>query len=270
MNSKRKEHIMLTRAETIQGYKLSGVDGDVGKVKEFYFDDSFWTVRYLIADTGGWLSQRQVLISPYFIENVNYDRELIDVSLTKDEIENSPPLESDQPISRAFEESYYGHYGAPVPYTGPYVWGTYPYVQRDRRLWSSVPSVPTSQQEITWDPNLRSTKDVSKHSIQATDGEIGHVADFIIDDQNWEIRYLVIDTKKWLPGKKVLIAPQWIDEISWSEEKVSVQLTRSAIELAPGYNQDDLITRDFESRLYQYYDKKGYWAEEPASREYRF
>jgi hypothetical protein len=255
---------MLIRGKTLQGFKLSGIDGEVGKVKEFFFDDNFWTIRYLVADTGGWLSERQVLISPYFIRNVDYDREFINVTLTKNEIENSPPLESDKPISRQFEESYYGHYGAPLYYTGPYVWGSYPYVISDRDKWGSIPPV---EQEKTWNPNLRSTKDVSGYNIRAIGGEIGQVSDFLIDDKNWEIRYFLIDTGKWLPGKKVLISPQWIDEINWLDGKVVVQLSREAIKEAPEYDEDDTITREYESHLFHYYDKQGYWSEEPVSRE---
>lgn len=256
---------MLIKAKTIQGFKLSGVDGEVGKVKEFFFDDKFWTIRYLVADTGNWLNDRQVLISPYFLENVNYDSELINVTLTKNEIENSPPLESDKPISRQFEERYYGHFGAPVYWTGPKVWGSYPYATSDREKWGSVPGT----QEKTWDSHLQSTRDITKNAIRATDDEIGKVSDFIIDDETWEIRYLIIDTGKWLPGRKVLISPQWIDEFDLVDEKVHVSLSRRAIEQAPEYNDDEMLSRDYESRLYQYYDMEGYWKEEPVSGEYR-
>jgi uncharacterized protein YrrD len=255
---------MLIKAKKLQGFKLSGVDDEVGKVKEFFFDDNFWAVRYLVVDTGGWLNDRQVLISPFFVKNLRYDSELIDVTLTKREIEESPPLESDMPISRHFEESYYGHFGAPLYYTGPYVWGAYPYVTSDRDKWADVPT----EHEKSWDPNLRSTKDITKYNIQATDDEIGQVVDFIIDDETWEIRYFVIDTRKWLPGKKVLISPQWIEEIDLVDEKVHVPLSRRVIEEAPEYDEDHL-TREYESQLYQYYNRQGYWSDEPVSREYR-
>jgi len=254
---------MLINAKTLKGYKLNAIDGDIGSVEEFFFDDKFWTIRYLVANTGGWISGRQVLISPYFLQRVNFEEEFISVDLTKDQIENSPPLESDMPISRKFEESYYGYYGSPVYWGGPYVWGPYPYVTVDREKWD----VPFSE-EKSWDPNLRSTRDVTKHRIQASDDEIGHVSDFIIDNESWTIRYLIIDTKKFLPGKKVLISPEWIDSISDSEAKVFVQISRDAIKNAPEYDEDEVITRDYESRLYQYYNMKGYWTAEPVGREY--
>lgn len=254
---------MLIKAKKLQGFKLSGVDGEMGKVKEFFFDEKFWTIRYLIADTGGWLSERQVLISPFFIKSVDYDSDLIHVTLTKDQIENSPPLESDQPISRQYEEAYYGHFGAPMYWTGPYVWGSYPFVTSDREKWTTVPS----EQMVTGDPDLRSTKDITGYAIQASDDEIGQVDDFIVDDESWTIRYFVIDTNKWLPGKKVLISPEWVDKIGWVDEKVHVPVTRETITQAPEYDED-MLNRDYETRLYQYYDRQGYWAEEPVSREY--
>lgn len=254
---------MLTRARKVKGYTLNAIDGEVGSVKEFFFDDKYWTVRYLVAETGGWLTGRRVLISPYFLTNVNHSSELIDVNLTRNEIENSPPWDSDRPVSRQYEESYYGYYGAPMYWVGPYTWGAYPFFTRDREKWRTIETSDKS-----WDPNLRSTKDVTNYNIQATDDEIGHVDDFIIDEEAWTIRYIVVDTKNWLPGKKVLVSPEWIDRISWNDSKVFVDLSREIIKKAPEYDEDDVITREYESRLFGYYNRPVYWAEEPVSREY--
>ena len=254
---------MLTNSRMIKGYRLNGVDGEVGSIKEFFFDDKFWTIRYLVANTGNWLSRRQVLISPYFLLNVNHGAELIDVNLTKSEIENSPPLESDKPVSRHYEESYYGYFGAPVYWGGPSVWGTSPYLVHEREKWDI-----TSSRESEWDPDLQSSRDVSGLNIQATDGEIGHVDDFLIDDKTWSIRYLVIDTKNWLPGKKILISPQWINSINWEDKKVVVDLTRETIKHAPEYDVDAGLTRGYESKLHQYYNRKGYWTDEFVASDY--
>jgi hypothetical protein len=122
--------------------------------------------------------------------------------------------------------------------------------------------------EKTWDPHLRSTNDVKGHHIQASDGEIGHVDDFIIDDETWAIRYLIIDTKNWWAGKKILISPQWIDHISWDELKVFVNLSRENIMQSPEYSEDSLPTRDYESKLHSHYDRKGYWEDEPSAHEH--
>ena len=122
---------MLHKAKTLKGYTLRSLDGDIGKVKEFYFDDHHWTIRYLVADTGNWLTGRQVLISPYALLAVNDKEQYIAVNLTKKQIEDSPPLNSDKPVSRQFEDTYYGYYGWPMYYSGPYMWGPYPYMVRD-------------------------------------------------------------------------------------------------------------------------------------------
>jgi len=252
---------MLNQAKTLKGYRLDSLDGEIGKVREFYFDDQYWAIRYLIADTGNWLTGRQVLISPYALVNVNKEEHHIGINLTKKQIEYSPPLDCDKPVSRQFEETYYGYYGWPMYWSDAYMWGSYPYIVRDRVKWKEP-----SQSEKAWDPHLRSTHDVSGHHIQAADGEIGHVDDFIIDDDMWAIRYLVIDTLNWWPGKKVLISPQWIESISWSESKVFVNLPREIIKQSPEYNEESLLTRDYEISLYQHYNRQGYWVDEPAAK----
>ena len=114
---------MLNKAKTLKGYKLDSLDGEIGKVKEFYFDDQHWTIRYLVADTGNWLTGRQVLISPYALVAVNKEEQHIAIDLTKKQIEDSPSLNSDKPVSRQFEEAYYGYYGWPMYWGGPYMWG---------------------------------------------------------------------------------------------------------------------------------------------------
>jgi hypothetical protein len=143
---------------------------------------------------------------------------------------------------------------------GPHAWGTYPHIERDRKKWKEP-----EQSEKTWDSHLRSTHDVTGHHIQARDGEIGHVDDFIIDDETWTIRYLVIDTRNWWPGKMVLVSPRWIDSIDWGQSKVFVNLHRDAIKQSPEYTEGSLITRDYEAGLHQHYNRLGYWDEELAS-----
>jgi hypothetical protein len=114
---------------------------------------------------------------------------------------------------------------------------------------------------------LRSTHEVTDYHIQAADGEIGHVEDFIIDDETWAIRYLIIDTRNWLPGKKVLVSPQWIERVSWSERKVFVNHTREIIRQSPEYTEESLLTRDYESVLHRHYNRQGYWVDEPADKK---
>ena len=228
---------MLNKAKTLRSYKLHSLDGEIGKVNEFYFDDHHWMIRYLIADTGNWLTGRQVLISPHALVAVNKEEQDITINLTKKQIEDSPSLDNDKPVSRQFEEAYYGYYEWPM-------------------YWDSQ-----------FDPHLRSTYDVSSYDIQATDGEIGHVEDFIIDDETWTIRYLIIDTRNWWPGKKVLVSPRWIESVSWNETKVFVNLLRETIKQSPEYTEASLLTRDYETGLHRHYNRQGYWVDEPAAKE---
>ena len=139
---------MLSQATTLKGYTLDSLDGEIGKVKEFYFDDRHWTIRYLVADTGNWLTGRQVLISPYALMAVSKEEQHISVDLTTKQIEDSPSLNSDKPVSRQFGEAYYGYYGWPMYWGGPYMWGAYPYIVRDREQWRA-----SNRGEKAWDPN---------------------------------------------------------------------------------------------------------------------
>ena len=250
---------MLDREKEIEGYKLSSLDGEIGKVKEFYFDDKFWTIRYLVADTGNWLTGRQVLISPYAVTGVNRVEQTIPVNLTKDKIKNSPSPDTDKPISRQFENYYYGYYAYPGYWGGPYSWGGSPYVSHagdNSRDWM--------QDGKPFDHHLRSTRVVTGYHVQASDGAIGHVEDFLIDDKTWAIRYLIVDTKNWLPGKRVLISPKWIQTISWSDSSVYFNVPRETIKQAPEYLSESSLSRDYETRLHSHYNRQGYWVDEPV------
>jgi hypothetical protein len=253
---------MLSKVKTLTGYKLDSLDGEIGSVKEFYFDDHHWTIRYLVADAGSWLMDRKVLISPYALVAVNKEKQNITVNLTKNQIEGSPSLASDKPVSRQFEETYYGYYGWPVYWDGPYRWGPYPYpyILRDHEKLRG-----STRGEKAWDPHLRSTHDVSGYHIQARDGEIGHAEDFIIEDKTWAIRYLIVDTRHWWPGKQVLVSPRWIERVSWSEAKVFVNLSHETIKQSPEYTEVSLLTREYEIGLHRHYSRQGYWVDDPAA-----
>lgn len=253
------ENDMLDKTHTLFGYRLAGRGGEIGRVKDFYFDDLHWTIRYLVVDTGSWLVDKQVLISPHAFAAVNREERSIGVKLTKQQIEKSPSLESDKPVSRQFEEGYNQYYGWPMYWGGPYSWGSVPCIPLGQALWSQ-----SAQGENAWDPHLRSTHQVSGYHVKATDGEIGHISDFIIDDKTWAIRYLIVDTRNWWPGKRVLIAPQWIESINWPESRVFVNLPRKTIRASPEYTDDSLWTRDYEARLHDHYYHDGCRVE-PAS-----
>ncbi len=255
---------MLYKAKALKNFKLNSLDGEIGKVKELYFDDRYWTIRYLVVDTGNWLMDREVLISPYALTTVNEEEKYINVNLTQKKIEESPSLDYDKPVSREFEGTYHNYYGWPVYWGGTYMWGAYPHIERSNEQLSRSNHPKKSQ-----DHHLRSTHDVSGYTIQATDGEIGHVEDFIIDDVNWAIRYLIIDTKILWLGKKVLVSPLWINRVSWSEGKVFVNHSIETIKQSPEYTDELLLSRDYETGLHEHYQQKGYWMDEATTNENR-
>jgi len=249
---------MLRRARELTDYKLCATDGEIGKVREFYFDDRTWTIRYLVAETGSWLSEQQVLISPYALDPANTADKIIPVHMTRAQIEKGPALATDRPVSRQYEGEYYSYYGWPAYWGGPFAWGPSAYPVRGRAGWSEA-----SRRENE-DPHLRSTADVSGRDIEALDGEIGHTDDFVIDDETWDIRYLIAATQNWWPGKKVLISTRWIDRISWEEARVFIKMTREAIKQAPEFTDETLITRDHEAKLHRHYNRDFYWENELA------
>jgi len=250
---------MLHTVKNLIGYKLNSRDGEIGKVEQFYFDDKNWVVRYLIADTGNWLTGREVLLSPYALSGVNKEKRHVTVDLSKKQIEDSPTLDRHLPVSRQYEQSYYGYYGWPTYWGGTFMWGAYPFIARDRQDWKERAKV-----EKSWDPHLRSTTEVTGYHIEATDGSIGHVEDFVIDDDTWAIRYLIVDTRNWWSGKRVLIAPQWIERVSWNESKVFIHLSKEAIKQSPEFTGESSLTRDYEDALHRYYQRSGYWTDEAA------
>lgn len=252
----------MYKMNTLIGYKLLGQDGEFGKIKEFLFDDQHWAVRYLVADTGSWLEDRQVLISPYVLKSIDAPNKQIHIELTRAQIEASPPLSTDLPVSKQYQEAYYSYYGLPLYWGGPYMWGASMDIIKDREIWNI--NAPT---ENAWDPHLRSSHDMSGHKILALDGEIGHAADFILDDSSWAIRYLEIATSNWPVAKHVLISPRWIERISWKDMSVTVSLLRDTIKNSPIYNPNVLLTRDYESDLHHHYKRDVYWAETLAKIE---
>src|ERR1043166_8705835 len=225
----------------LKGYAVGAKDGDIGAVNDFLFDDELWTVRYLVADTAKWLPGRRVLITPIAIGRVDLDEKRVAVTLTREQVENSPDLDSRE-LSREREAAYYDYYGWPYYWIGGDVWGpgTIP-----ANLSSTQRMVDEAREQPGEEPHLRSAHEVTGYYIEARDGDIGHVEDFIIDDESWEIRYMVVDTKNWWPGKKVLVSPKWIDRVSWSDSRVYVDLSRDAIQRGPEFDAENL-TRDYE------------------------
>jgi hypothetical protein len=263
---------MLRNVIRLKGFTIRARDGEIGTLDQFYFDDESWAIRYLVVNAGDWLSGRLVLVSPLALRQAEWQSKRLDVALTKRQIENSPPIDTHQPVSRQHEALYLGYYGYPYYWGGPYLWGLASYpagLTVDREAVTEGEVLRARAGKESPDSHLRSTDEVTGYHIEASDGEIGHVEDFLVDDETWAIRYLEVDTRNWWPGKKVLVSPQWIDNVSWPDSKVYVDLSRETIKNGPEYIESIPVTREFEKRLYDHYGRPAYWlqkSEQPSSR----
>jgi hypothetical protein len=234
---------MLRCLSDLEKYTVSATDGDIGRVIDFLLDDERWIVRYMIADTGGGflkLNGKRVLVSPISFGQPEWSSRRFPVALTVDKVKSSPDIDVDKPVSRQHERDYSRYYG-------------YPYYRG-------------SSSQSAGDMHLRSAKEVRGYHVQGGDGALGHVDDFIVDDDIWEVRYLAIDTRDWWFGKKVLIAPQWANDVSWAERKVHVGMSRAQIKDAPEWNANEPINREYEERLYDYHGRPIYWPDDPPQR----
>jgi len=235
----------IRKLKDLAGYHLNALDGVIGELKQVYFDDRHWVVRYLVVHTGNWLLGQDVLIAPEAIQRVDEEKLCLDTGLTRLQIEQAPPIDTKQPVSRHYEMQYYRHYG-----WQPY-WGTDSFLSPPLFFTPDEEHIPALPEH----PHLRSSQEVSGYRIQAQDDEVGKIVDFLLDDKGWSIRYLVINTGKWLPGKKVLISPAWIQQIDWTSEAILVTLSCKLIRSAPEYDPSEIISPDYELALYKHYGK---------------
>ena len=247
---------MLRSANEITGYVLAAEDGDIGRCKDFLFDDREWVIRYMVADTRKWLPGRKVLISPMSLEQPDWSARRFPVHLTKERVKECPSLDEDQPVARQHEKDLHLFYGYPFYWVGTDLWGT---AATPSALRDAARTRLMEDPEPEGDPHLRSVDEIDGYHIAARDGEVGHVEDLILDDESWVVRYLVVDTRNWLPGRKVLIPPPWVEDFDWLEEKARVDLTQDQIENSPEFDPDTPVNRDYESRLYDYYGRPVYW-----------
>lgn len=266
---------MLRSINDLAGSAIHATDGTIGDVTDFYFDDKAWVIRYLVVDTGSWLSSRKVLISPIAIGQPDWAAKLVPVSITKEQVKNSPDIDTEKPVSRQHEIRYLGYYGYPYYWGGIGFWGggLYPSMMMPNYA-GAVPISHAAQsaekslaraeaaRHHNDDPHLRSCNAVMNYHIHATDGDIGHVEGLLVDEETWAIRYFVVNTSNWWMGHQVLVAPQWIDNVSWLDSKVFLTVTRQAVKGAPPYDPAAALDRKREVSLYKHYGRPGYWAAE--------
>lgn len=272
---------MLWSGEDLRGYGIRATDDVLGRVDDFYFDDARWAVRYLVADTARWLFGRKVLLGTGALGRPDAIAREVPVALTREQVKNSPDISTDQPVDRQREAELHAYYGW-VPYwapgdpvLGPGFLGA-PGLGAPG-LGVAVPAAPGSlgigedlpgaapayggdaDPAPRGDPHLRSEHELRGYTIAATDDDIGHVSDLLIDDEGWTVRYLVVGTGTWLPGRHVLVAPQWTSAIDWAERRVHVDLTRDQVRHSPDYDPSIMVERTYEDRLYGHYGRPGYW-----------
>lgn len=250
---------MKHSAKSLIGYTIGATDGEIGKVKEFYFDDQSWTVLYLIVETGNWLNGRKVLISPQALLTPDWENRIFPINLTKEKIKNSPDIDTEQTVSRQHEIEMYEYYPW-TNYWGGGIWGggmdvSGMMTQVQEPLVGEViqrNSTGTSDADVN---HLRSTRIITGYSIHALDGKIGDVEDFIINDISWKVAYMVVDTGHWLPGKKVIISPKLINKIEWDISEVLVNVSEKDIKSSPEYDSGETISDSYEAKLNNYYSK---------------
>lgn len=249
---------MKRRIENLIDFAIGGTDGELGKVKDFYFDDKTWTIRYIVVETGSWLFGRKVLISPAAVLTPDWEGKVFRVNLTREQIKNSPDIDTEETVSRQHEMELYSYYPWGAHYWGAGIWAgglgttgmmTSPAIPFETAIHESIKGeeAPTS--------NLRSTDKVTSYNIKATDGKIGDVEDFIIDDTNWKIDFMLVDTGNWFPGKKVIISPKLIKEVNWEHSTVIVKASEEQVKNSPEYLPSEQVSESYEANLQNYYGK---------------
>ena len=258
---------ILWESSSVLGFGIRATDGSIGTLEDLLFEDTDWAMRWAVVDTGSWLPGRRVLLPPSSFGPVDAVAREFPVDLTRERVKDAPGLDSDAPVSRQLESQIFGYYGwtpywAPGYPIGPGAVGG---------LAAPVPPAgvaePTVMRadeqapgQLEGDPHLRSVREVTGYYVEATDGEIGHVEDFMVDENGWAIRYLLVDTKNWWPGKIVLISPAWLRDISWGDRKVFVDVSREKVKSSPEYDPAASLGRGYEERLYDHYGYPPYWA----------
>jgi sporulation protein YlmC with PRC-barrel domain len=262
----------------LQKYSIRARDGEIGRLADVYFERATWGVRYLVVEVGGWLSRRQLLLIPAIVEQVDREAGTIQVNLTREQVKNSPDVETEKTISREKEEALHHYYrwqpywiidpmttaglgahpGQPVVVGMPPTEGLLkPADEKEGERQEALAEIREEDEQH----GLESASEVTGYSLHAVDGDIGRVDDVILDMESWQVRYLVVDTGTWLAGRRVLVSPTWIDTIHWAAAEVDVVLTRAGVESSPEYDPESLISRDYERRLSEHHGK----GEKPAS-----
>jgi uncharacterized protein YrrD len=259
---------MLKSVKQIQGFTLKSNDGEIGKVVNFLFDDQDWIVRHLVVETGNWLFQKKVLISPVAINEVLLGKREIVVSLSKSQIEASPDVDTEKPVSRIMEAQIYDHYQWPYYWGASSAWGmtTFQGVMGGPITFSQPGTSLESELQKEAAPailedelHLRSSREVLGYHVKGPENSYGHVSDFVLEMKNWAIRYLVVDLHRVFSRHPVLLPRECVDGIRWSDQQFCVNRSEEDLARAPKFRPKEPITRKFEERTFEYFGRSGYW-----------
>jgi hypothetical protein len=261
----RKGLAMLLAGSSFKGLVVEADDGRIGAFSDFLFDDQTWKLRWMVVDTGNWLPGRKVLVHPSAIGPADFARGELSVRLTKKQVQDSPDIQQDQPVSHQFQDTLYGYYGwDPMWGGGNYFGGGMGGIG-----WPLAPMRAQNEGEVLeadrarsrldeTDPHLRSIVAVTGYHLQATDGPIGHIENFMLESDNWGVRYLVADTKNWWPGQHVLLSPYAVKSINWSDREAVLNVSRAQVKGSPPWDPAEIVNRAYEERLHGYYGWPGY------------
>lgn len=250
---------MLIRTSKLKNYRLLAKDGEIGRCRDFLFDDRHWVVRYMEANTGKWLLGRRVLISPIALCPPVTDERQLPLDLDKQALEDAPGIATDQPVSRQYEVGYMSHFGYGYYWHGEGIWGAGPLPYELARPSMSPDGEGDRGASAEGDPHLRSAAEVRGYTIAAENEDLGKVDDLIVDTENWSIAYFVLDTRRWLPGKTVLLPVGWISHISWAARHIRVDVTADDIKSAPPLTEP--IEPSDEQRFFAHFSRPGRGAE---------
>jgi hypothetical protein len=255
------EERMLRSMKDMEDYTIGATDGIIGRVRDFYFDDEDWVIRYLVVETADGAPQRKVLISPISIGQPNWSEKILPVSLTKIQVQKSPDIDTNKPVSRQHEMGYLGYFGYGAYWGGGGLWGASPYPD-ELQAGLQDAALRTAAGHQSDDVHLRSGNEIMRYYVHASDGDIGHVQGLIVDEKSWAIRYIIVNTSNWWLGHEVIIAPEWIDEVDWLDSKLSINLTRQSIKDSPPYDPNVPLSREHESGTHTHYGRPGYMPRE--------
>ncbi|WP_078553010.1 PRC-barrel domain-containing protein [Bacillus alkalicellulosilyticus] len=257
---------MLFYSASLAQYSIEAKDGSIGKVEDVYFDEENWTIRYLVVNTNPWLPGRKVLITPISIEKVDTLLRQVYVDLTKEQVKESPDADTEKPVSKKFERKLLDYYGYPYYWHGQGVWGGQP----SPRLLMNVPQYAgmrdghNEDDDSSDDRILHSGKELTGsfngYSIRTKGESFGQVVDFIIEDETWKVRYFLVEMKKWMPSKEVILSPNWIESIVWENKEIQMGITKEQVEQAPEFIKNKTeLDKEYERSLFGYYNRQYDW-----------